>query len=707
MARLHNLYWRVPFLMFGSLVVGVLLAIGHHLFYRSLDGKEASQGGYNVLGSKYTGQQVNLAAGTAFAFLVKSFLVLSVSAAFCQSFWRSINGETQREKPPTLEHIDTAYTVSTSIFALFDVRLWYRHPSLILIAALIWLMPIAAIIAPATLSVSLAQAPPNVTMQRVPTIEFSNLNFLAGMPSVLGTNRISLYFPYNGPSQEVKRIAMAVAAQNAILPVPAPSLNSSWEVVFRGPRLQCNDAPASTRLKLQQNIAEYISEGSNCNTPAAYLAWYPHLDAVSDFVHIGPYQWNSTTAPRNSTFTIPDWIFNIGMRDWNIVAQEAIFYVAVLPHMLDLKSYTLSTEPYACLLNDKNTPLGPNNVSATNPLGFIGGDITMLQCQLYNTTYRTQFTFINGTQTVDTQLPDPATDTPVPIINAVRGPGSDGINNNDTCITLTTDDAFNPACHFNSSLLPQLAYQSILQAFTSLLTGNISLEATTAASEYISGTFDYSTIRSTSLVNTRELAFLTDYALHLTSTPMDPDLQHALENSSMPAVSALTRSQGADPQTSLKDAIETMFQNLTVSLMSVNAFQPDPASSKTAPRVSVTSVEYQTVYVYAEYKLWIAYGIAALCTLLSAVLGMISVVLHGASYSDRFSTIFLAGRNAKLSVGIGEHDGNGYGPLPAYLKTATVTFAQNRSEALETKDVADATYHSVGQAEAEHRTTTK
>ncbi|KAK4899695.1 hypothetical protein LTR27_002961 [Elasticomyces elasticus] len=257
MARLHSLYWRAPFLMFGSLVVG------HHLFYRSLEGREASQGGYDVLDSRYTGQQVNLAAGTAFAFLVKNFLVLS----------RSINGEAQRENPPTLEHIDTAYAVSTSIFALFDVGLWYRHPSLILIAALIWSgsQHSNAIIAPATLSVSLAQAPPNITMRKVPTIDFSNLNFLAGMPSVVGSNRISLYFPYNGPSQEAKRIAMAVAAQNAILPVPAPSLNSSWEVNFRGPRLQCNDALASTRLKLQQNIAEYITEGSNCNTPAAYL----------------------------------------------------------------------------------------------------------------------------------------------------------------------------------------------------------------------------------------------------------------------------------------------------------------------------------------------------------------------------------------------------------------------------------------------------
>lgn len=179
------------------------------------------------------------------------------------------------------------------------------------------LIPIASIITPATLSVDLRENIPNSTMQRIPQIDFSNLNFLASMASSVGVNRLSLYYTYNGPNQIAKQIAMGVAAQNAILPIAAPFPNSSWALDFNGPSLKCNPVSSSESLSFQENIAQYLQESSTCNTPATYLAWFPRLDLAQNQIFTEPYpqmvQGNASTL----TFSDPESIFSTGVGNYS------------------------------------------------------------------------------------------------------------------------------------------------------------------------------------------------------------------------------------------------------------------------------------------------------------------------------------------------------------------------------------------------------
>lgn len=65
-----KVHWFLPSLMFGLLLSGFLGAVAHHLFYDSLDGKEAKN------------QLAMVRIGTALAFFTKATLVGSVVISY-------------------------------------------------------------------------------------------------------------------------------------------------------------------------------------------------------------------------------------------------------------------------------------------------------------------------------------------------------------------------------------------------------------------------------------------------------------------------------------------------------------------------------------------------------------------------------------------------------------------------------------------------
>lgn len=121
--------------MILALLGGSLLALGHHLFYANLDHKAVQTGSYHFAGKKLSKQQVNTAVGTAFAFLVKVFLGFAVSAAYIQIFWRSTKNA---KEYPTLTDLDWAKAALANIFSLFNLKIWWRYPLLLLLAAIFW-----------------------------------------------------------------------------------------------------------------------------------------------------------------------------------------------------------------------------------------------------------------------------------------------------------------------------------------------------------------------------------------------------------------------------------------------------------------------------------------------------------------------------------------------------------------------------------------
>ena len=121
--------------MLGGLVLGTLLALGHHLFYQGLAESRVSDG--TILGFSVSKQQANIAIGTAFAFLVNAFLVFAISVSFTQAFWRQIEVRYKVEEP-TLAILDAAYSAFYDVFTTFNFWVWRRYPLLLLLAATAW-----------------------------------------------------------------------------------------------------------------------------------------------------------------------------------------------------------------------------------------------------------------------------------------------------------------------------------------------------------------------------------------------------------------------------------------------------------------------------------------------------------------------------------------------------------------------------------------
>lgn len=78
---------RVPVIMFMTLISGLFIAVGQHLFYANLHGQEVPNQRWKASGIEVTSQQLNIALGTALAFIVKMCLVSAVSTSYTQAVW--------------------------------------------------------------------------------------------------------------------------------------------------------------------------------------------------------------------------------------------------------------------------------------------------------------------------------------------------------------------------------------------------------------------------------------------------------------------------------------------------------------------------------------------------------------------------------------------------------------------------------------------
>ena len=136
--RLRHIHWLVPAFALGSLVDGILLAVGHHLFYNSLNGTTPSLLVYNFAGSQISGQALNLAIGTTFAFLVRSCLAFAMSLSCVQLAWYTIK---RSSRDYTILDIDRVTSALSNLLVVLNVFAWIKWPLMLLAALLSWYSP--------------------------------------------------------------------------------------------------------------------------------------------------------------------------------------------------------------------------------------------------------------------------------------------------------------------------------------------------------------------------------------------------------------------------------------------------------------------------------------------------------------------------------------------------------------------------------------
>ncbi len=325
-------------------------------------------------------------------------------------------------------------------------------------------VPIASIVTPATMSIkSAAVYPFPVSMRYVPNLDFRSTAFLETMPNKAtddyrsGTGKFEGWtqrlFAYNGSSAAVAAAIKPIMANGELPLFTSPALNASWDVQFYGPVLQCSNMSQDDNIQLRKEWDLYTSCPRQLYT---YLAWYGNTSGSH-----APLPLQHTTNGSQES------------KDW----YPAISYGGNCPH-------TYYRPFYAGSLAPPRQPQKPMDMyvatlqrhlqDGSNSIYGPGRELTYLRCELRNGTYDVAMSQIDGVQEVtikavlDDSLPPPLT---VPEV------ATDWLHNNwyefDRGLQYCSAQASD--CIRNPSLLPRLAYQSIMDTFSSYLVGSIEM----------------------------------------------------------------------------------------------------------------------------------------------------------------------------------------------------------------------------------------
>lgn len=648
-----QIHWTAPSLMVASFIVGTLFALGHHIFYASLDGRHAATADENhdVLGMHISIQQINTAIGTAFAFLVRMCLLSSISVAYFQIFvWSIGNSGT---KGTQLSHLDNMTSALHNLLSLVNFKTWWRRPWLWILAVVAWLIPLASIITPATLSVGI-DFPPAMNMT-VPNVDFLSLNLLAPMPadgtiaSLKGTEPQFIY-DYGGPSQTVRRITGAVAAQGSILPIAAPSPNSTWDLDFNGPSLHCDPVDSDFRHAVLDNMLNYTyaqdSVQSNCSYGPAYVAWTPDwIEGDQAMEKALPFNIGKLNSSSNA--------FNNNNKVVSNDGKVSVF-LAIAP--------TLFNSTHDKKYQWFNPTLCQSEPGYKEALATYYDTSSVLRCDLHNSTYSTTFSFTDGVQNINIKNVDDI-DTPMTTEDDIwvffnSSDEADKTLQPQTCPWAIVDNCL-PA----PRLLLTLSYQAIMDAFTAFVSGTITKDEHGLI------------ISSTSIINTvlaqaPELAFLQNPKRAQTNDTLESVQERAVMWQQQPFAGLLNAAAAPKSSLPFQQALEKLFQNITLSLMSAPDLQPNTSSTYHPNATLVHFSTRENIYLYSASKLWLAYGLAISATFLIVVFGIVAIVANDASFSNKFSTVLRMGRGAELTEeggsglkeGIKEEDFQGRNP---------------------------------------------
>jgi len=339
-------------------------------------------------------------------------------------------------------------------------------------------------------------------------------------------SRVEAYWVYKGPQHAVSKIATATAAQGNILSFPAPYPNSTWDLDFAGPAIRCGDMDNRTKTQVIDQIVSYV-RSEECIVSLEYLSWTPanhsyHLPMhiLNDnrtFIHetVGPVSYDGESSVRNATLTI---------------------YVMAFPGM---KSYI---QRYAGG-QEKRGVIGVSQQIA---------NLKMISCKLHNATYRTNFSFSDGAQSVTVLNRS--------LHNHVYGVGT-VVNREDHLYTEYAYDTTN---------VRRLAYQSVLDAFGQILVGRLHTTLETKGLERVK-----TSIMSTILSETSELASFDNYGSKM-NQGLQVSVEKLLEDKSSKVVGfppSVIVPTIRDTRLRLENALEGLFQNITISLMTAPLLQ--------------------------------------------------------------------------------------------------------------------------------------
>ncbi|KAK4505519.1 hypothetical protein PRZ48_003482 [Zasmidium cellare] len=605
--------WRAPLGMLAALVAGVCLAAGHHAFYASLQGREVSSHQYRVGSWTASSQQINPAGGTAFAFVFKASMVYSL-------WWLSLFGR----------HF-LSFIRQAGLLIVFDR-----------------LLPIAAIIAPAALSVTFAklQYPP-MSSQFVPQPAFGSVAFLSSNSYNTSLTGYAASTSFE-PDQEVLRVASAAAASGSILHIQPPGMNASWQITIDAPKMVCENMDSDFQSQLKTNLLEGLQSSIQpLGEPGDFASMFSYLARSSWTNFTSDAQGNEV----NTTVQLP--FTNVSGPDMEFLAQPKNsrndFYVAAFPRANIMPPRTVW-----------------DSINGSAAFGQVAMDwffenATLLHCNQAAVRYDLGFQYDGADQ-----------EQHINVISStdIEPSWQPGVEVAGQTSSLSVTDRYN--LRYNSVNAIWATTVSLIVGASNDNSGRLGTAELWSFSPDVVGLFrrDYFTqVFSTSLADTVELAAITPARVGvkdvLPGGHAAPRVLEVTESLLSPSLGDTIDRQH------LGDALEELLFNITISMASSPRLLYNESNPFAPPLVNVTLNLYGNIYDYDQAKLWLPYGLAIGVTVLNVAIGLFSMFQTGASFTANFSTIVRMAKNAEiLSADTSESSIPGKDPLPKSLAQA-------------------------------------
>ncbi|KAE9377411.1 hypothetical protein N431DRAFT_453756 [Stipitochalara longipes BDJ] len=236
-----GVYWQQPVLLVTSALCGIALAMGHHFYYYALHGSVVPTSGT---------QQWPIRFGSAFAFSAISFCKTAITTALTQYTWAIL-----RHKSISIKGIDKAFAITSNPTGIWSFELVKEAKVVVMLAIAIWCLPLAALIPPATLSIT-ASVYTETRPFPVPMLDWASPAWGPGNATYEGTFKPDAV----DPSPLIRKIASEAAEGTAVVPLAAPTANSSYSLQFFGPTLQCSDANYSQQAVFDSYMMTYAKQ---------------------------------------------------------------------------------------------------------------------------------------------------------------------------------------------------------------------------------------------------------------------------------------------------------------------------------------------------------------------------------------------------------------------------------------------------------------
>jgi hypothetical protein len=637
---LRKIHWRVPAIIILAFVAGLAFALGHHAFYGSLDGQPVDR--------HFFDQQINLAVGQAFAFVVRASLVISVGASYWQVFWGTMLHGTL-----AISQVDALAGMLGSILDLLNLKASTTRPILVALALLSWMVPLTSILPPATLSVhSTTRTEHEQLRLPIPQFDGMSMAILYTIGTSSNDGNMTVIADYKRPTRQLTRLVTVTAYRGAVPDHHTAFPNSTYTLHFQGPALRCEAVPEDLLHNFNEAMncsfmPDKIDDGPKiaCKNVANYLSWVPGIELGDG--NIGSAVESSVPFKPNS------------MTDGN------------LP--LEFRKFSKRDPRYIGGFRGEAASVYLATRSQRLPYDFANWDL--LSCSMYNASYSVNVTSDSNSRGIFSK-PEIRTLNSVPFVSELT-----------RATNLLENLSFEKA-----SANPTFAYLALMESLNRLIVG------TMLGDDYFAKKFNTSYFHAEDITVQNQgfqqtlLSFtaeLLPYQARLDSNWTVPDTRQwtkvdTLEDPFVPYTVSYPKEAFLSPtfNRSLASVVEELFHNLTLSLFSAETFISDSPEV-----VQVTRYFTQNTYAYDSRNLLISYGLAVSFALLAGIAGCTSIYSNGASYSNRFSTVLRTTRGQELEELVLHNDRTGFDPLPKHLEKARIDLRRGQVESERDIDV--------------------